>query len=140
MRPEIVSRTRKHYDGLIRAIEAEGLSVIPAISTLMDNRQACEKFFIERSEARERRRKKGEGRKQSVTDPGQLTADNRLARVSQIVSLTGVSFVGGAAVDDSAAAAGHFTRVNVPYRSLVSLGKQKIGSRREALAGPNPDD
>ncbi|HYJ47464.1 MAG TPA: cobaltochelatase subunit CobN, partial [Pyrinomonadaceae bacterium] len=46
MRPQIVSRTRKHYDALIRAIEAEGLSVLPAISTLMDNREACEKFFI----------------------------------------------------------------------------------------------
>jgi magnesium chelatase subunit H len=47
MRPQIVSNARKHYDGLIRAIEAEGLSVIPAISTLMDNREACKKFFIE---------------------------------------------------------------------------------------------
>ena len=46
MRPQIVSRTRRHYDALIRAIEAEGLSVLPAISTLMDNREACEKFFI----------------------------------------------------------------------------------------------
>ena len=33
MRPQIVSNARKHYDGLIRAIEAEGLNVIPAIST-----------------------------------------------------------------------------------------------------------
>src|ERR1041384_1243277 len=37
MRPQIVSNSRKHYDALIRAIESEGLSVIPAISTLMDN-------------------------------------------------------------------------------------------------------
>src|SRR5207253_234702 len=47
MRPQIVSNAHKHYDSLIRAIEAEGLSVIPAISTLMDNREACERFFIE---------------------------------------------------------------------------------------------
>src|SRR6266478_5081547 len=53
MRPQIVSNSRKHYDGLIRAIEAEGFSVIPAISTLMDNREACGKFFIDaRSKAR----------------------------------------------------------------------------------------
>src|SRR5262249_21635100 len=45
MRPQIVSNSRKHYDALVRAIEAEGLAVIPAISTLMDNREACEKFF-----------------------------------------------------------------------------------------------
>src|SRR6185436_14336525 len=46
MRPQIVSNARKHYDSVIRAIEAEGLSVIPAISTFMDNREACEKFFV----------------------------------------------------------------------------------------------
>src|SRR6266567_4454423 len=61
MRPQIVSDARKHYDGLIRAIEAEGLSVIPAISTLMDNREACEKFFIE---------------KQSRKDEGRWTIDD----------------------------------------------------------------
>ena len=47
MRPQIVSDARQHYDGLIRAIEDEGLSVIPAISTFMDNRDACRKFFVE---------------------------------------------------------------------------------------------
>jgi hypothetical protein len=46
MRPQIVSNARKHYNSVIRAIEAEGLSVIPAISTFMDNRQACERFFV----------------------------------------------------------------------------------------------
>src|SRR5687767_12400184 len=47
MRPQVVSKTTKHYDALIRAIESEGLSVIPALSTLMDNREASEKFFLE---------------------------------------------------------------------------------------------
>ena len=46
MRPQVVSKTTKHYDALIRAIEAEGLSVIPALSTLMDNREAVNKFFV----------------------------------------------------------------------------------------------
>ena len=46
MRPQVVSKTTKHYDALIRAIEAEGLCVIPALSTLMDNREACQKFFV----------------------------------------------------------------------------------------------
>src|SRR5687767_335418 len=31
MRPQVVSKTTKHYDALISAIEAEGLGVIPAI-------------------------------------------------------------------------------------------------------------
>jgi cobalamin biosynthesis Mg chelatase CobN len=46
MRPQVISKTTKHYDALIRAIEAEGLNVIPALSTLMDNREASEKFFL----------------------------------------------------------------------------------------------
>src|SRR5205814_3527063 len=46
MRPQVISQTTKHYDGLIHAIEAEGLSVIPALSTLMDNREAVSKFFV----------------------------------------------------------------------------------------------
>jgi hypothetical protein len=37
---------------LIRAIEAEGLSVIPALSTLMDNREACQKFFCEEEKSK----------------------------------------------------------------------------------------
>src|SRR5437588_11923016 len=68
MRPQIVSGTRKHYDGLIRAIEAEGLSVLPAISTLMDNREACGKFFVEGEGKAEGRRQKAEGRRRQAVD------------------------------------------------------------------------
>ena len=49
MRPQVISKTTKHYDALINAIESEGLSVIPAIATLMDNREAVSKFFVEES-------------------------------------------------------------------------------------------
>src|SRR5204863_2541493 len=52
MRPQVVSKTTRHYDALIRAIEAEGLSVIPALSTLMDNREAASRFFIDRNESK----------------------------------------------------------------------------------------
>ena len=131
MRPQIVSNTRKHYDGLIRAIEAEGLSVIPAISTLMDNRQACERFFVDRSETRE-------GRQRKATDNGTSTERERKPRVSQVVSLTGFSFVGGPAMNDSDAAAAYLTGLNIPYRSLVSLDTQTIDSWRESPTGLNP--
>jgi len=131
MRPQIVSNSRKHYDALIRAIEDEGLSVVPAISTLMDNREACERFFIT-----EVRGPRSEVRK--ATDNGQLTTNTRKARVSQIVSLTGFSFVGGPAMNDSEAAAEYLREVNVPYRSLVSLDAQTIESWRESFTGLNP--
>src|SRR5215204_5125971 len=50
MRPQVVSKTTKHYDALINALEGEGLCVIPAIATLMDNREAVSKFFVESAE------------------------------------------------------------------------------------------
>src|SRR6266568_4042575 len=132
MRPQIVSNARKHYDALIRAIEAEGFGVIPAISTLMDNREVCERFFVEQAET-------SEGRKQFATDHGQLTAyPDSKSRVSQIVSLTGFSFVGGPAMNDSEAASDFLRKLNIPYRSLVSLDVQTIESWRESFTGLNP--
>jgi magnesium chelatase subunit H len=122
MRPQIISNSRKHYDALIRAIEAEGLSVIPAISTLMDNREACEKFFV----------------KQVTGVRSQESKGKRTPRVSQIASLTGFSFVGGPAMNDSEAAADYLRELNVPYRSLVSLDAQTIESWRESFTGLNP--
>lgn len=117
MRPQIVSRTRKHYDGLIRAIESEGLAVLPAISTLMDNREACGKFFIDAESA---------------------VAAKPSSRVSQIVSLTGFSFVGGPAMNDSEAAARFLRDLNRPFRSAVSLDVQTVESWRASGTGLNP--
>src|SRR5207245_10023577 len=88
MRPQIVSNTRKHYDGLIRAIEAEGLSVIPAISTLMDNRQACEKFLFDRQSSDQPQESKVRTPTRKATANQQQTTDNRLLRLCQIVSPT----------------------------------------------------
>ena len=110
MRPQVISKTTKHYDALINAIEAEGLSVVPAIATLMDNRQAVSKFFVE----------------------------NEKARVSQIVSLTGFSFVGGPAMNDSAAASEFLRELNIPYRSAVSLDTQTIEAWSDSQTGLNP--
>jgi len=113
MRPQIISNTRKHYDGLIRAIEAEGLSVIPATSTLMDNREAVSKFFL-------------------------APDDGSLPRVSQVVSLTGFSFVGGPAMNDSEAAVEFLRELNIPYRSAVSLDIQTIEAWQASATGLNP--
>jgi magnesium chelatase subunit H len=123
MRPQIVSRARLHYDGLIRAIEAEGLGVVPAISTFMDNRIACQRFFVE------------EGDQQR--NPGAGAAPVR-PRVSQVVSLTGFSFVGGPAMNDSEAAVRFLRSLNRPFRSAVSLDMQTIESWDESPVGLNP--
>jgi magnesium chelatase subunit H len=76
----------------------------------MDNREAVSKFFID------------EGR----------------ARVSQITSLTGFSFVGGPAMNDSAAAAEFLRELNLPYRSAVSLDTQTIEAWTDSHTGLNP--
>jgi magnesium chelatase subunit H len=137
MRPQVVSRTTKHYDVLIRAIESEGLSVIPAISTLMDNREACQKFFVDTgpSPTSKVQSPKSEFR---TTDNGQLTTAKPHSRVSQILSLTGFSFVGGPAMNDSLAASAFLTDLNRPYRSAVSLDTQSIEVWQESLTGLNP--
>lgn len=112
MRPQVISKTTQHYDALINAIESEGLSVIPAIATLMDNREAVSKFFID----------------STGTKP----------RVNQIVSLTGFSFVGGPAMNDSAAASEFLHKLNLPYRSVVSLDTQTIEAWNDSATGLNP--
>ena len=150
MRPQVVSQTTKHYDALIRAIEAEGLSVIPALSTLMDNREAVSKFFVDDAQSEVQRPKPNVNTKAQAsktkdqrpkasaktTDKGQLTSDR--SRVSQIVSLTGFSFVGGPAMNDSEAAAEFLQELNRPYRSAVSLDTQTIDAWRESQTGLNP--
>jgi magnesium chelatase subunit H len=111
MRPQIVSRSRGHYDRLIRAIEEEGLGVVPAISTFLDNRESCRTFFVDQAGS---------------------------PRVSQIASLTGFSFVGGPAMHDSRAAMEFLEGLNAPLRSLVSLDVQTVENWESGRLGLNP--
>ena len=124
MRPQIVSGARGAYDGLIRAVEAEGLAVLPVISTFMDNRAACAQFFLAAA---------GKGRGQQEEE-----VHTAAARVSQIVSLTGFSFVGGPAMNDSEAAVEFLRALNRPFRSAVSLDVQTVEQWRASLTGLNP--
>jgi magnesium chelatase subunit H len=149
MRPQIISDSRRHYDGLIRAIEEEGLSVIPAISTFMDNRDACAKFFVEEAKPKpaSRRRVAPWAPLDDAHSPGEPAKGARggrplhdlkgKSRVSQIVSLTGFSFVGGPAMNDSQAAAEFLNQLNVPFRSMVSLDVQTIEHWRQNKLGLN---
>ena len=155
MRTHVVSGTRRHYDELIRAVEAEGLAVLPVISTFMDNREACEQFFVEEAGKKDdgrrvRSRKVGRSKesagddedadlRQPSSDVRQtLPTSPRSARVSQIVSLTGFSFVGGPAMNDSEAAVAFLGGLNRPLRSAVSLDTQTIEAWRDSLTGLNP--
>ncbi|HYE13750.1 MAG TPA: cobaltochelatase subunit CobN, partial [Pyrinomonadaceae bacterium] len=125
MRTHVVSDSRRHYDALIRAVEREGLTVLPVISTFMDNRDACEQFFVEAAGGRDDERAAVErGAKRS--------------RVSQIVSLTGFSFVGGPAMNDSEAAVNFLRGLNRPLRSAVSLDTQTVEAWQDSWTGLNP--
>ncbi len=130
MRTHIVSGTRRHYDGLIRAIEDEGLAVLPVISTFMDNREACARFFAEGV---------AEGKKKKVElKESEAEGQPMKSRVSQIVSLTGFSFVGGPAMNDSEAAVEFLRGLNRPFRSAVSLDVQTVEAWRDSPTGLNP--
>jgi len=76
-----------HYDGVISALEAKGLKVVPAFANGLDARPAIERFFMA---------------------AGRPTVD-------AVVSLTGFSLVGGPAYNDSDAAQAILNRLDVPY-------------------------
>ncbi|HEX3561056.1 MAG TPA: cobaltochelatase subunit CobN [Pyrinomonadaceae bacterium] len=137
MRTNVVSGTRKHYDGLIRAVEREGLAPLPVISTFMDNRDACSRFFVEEEMGG---RRDGEKGTQAGMHPDALSSHLQVSnsRVSQIVSLTGFSFVGGPAMNDSEAAVEFLRGLNRPLRSSVSLDVQTVEAWRDSWTGLNP--
>ncbi|HWN99919.1 MAG TPA: cobaltochelatase subunit CobN [Blastocatellia bacterium] len=151
MRPQIVSDSRRHYDCLIRAIEAEGLSVLPVLSTLMDNRESCRQFFVAGSAAvpaaTRNKPRRGSAAIPAATRnnprPGSAAvpaaSNHKLSpTVSQVVSLTGFSFVGGPAMNDSEAAVAFLSELNVPLRSLISLDVQTIENWSGSRLGLNP--
>jgi magnesium chelatase subunit H len=142
MRTNVVSGTRRHYDALVRAVEREGLAALPVISTFMDNRDACTRFFVEENQ---KPRVRGQGA--GGTGKGEVapTSSSPLPlppapypRISQLVSLTGFSFVGGPAMNDSEAAVEFLKGLNVPLRSAVSLDVQTVEAWRDSWTGLNP--
>lgn len=87
-----------HYDGVIQAIEARGLNVVPAFASGLDSRPAIEQFFMK---------------------------DGR-ATVDAVISLTGFSLVGGPAYNDAKAAEDMLARLDVPYIAAHPLEFQTL--------------
>ncbi|MBV9076154.1 MAG: cobaltochelatase subunit CobN, partial [Methylobacteriaceae bacterium] len=87
MRAYVLAGNTAHYEGVIGALEAKGLRVIPAFSSGLDQRPAIARFF-ERDGA---------------------------PAVDAVVSLTGFSLVGGPAYNDARAAEEVLARLDVPY-------------------------
>ncbi|WP_428390245.1 magnesium chelatase subunit H [Lichenicoccus sp.] len=98
MRSYVLAGNAAHYDGVIAAMEARGLRVIPAFASGLDQRPAIEAYFM---------------------------ADGA-ASVDAVVSLTGFSLVGGPAYNDANAAQDMLGRLDVPYLAAHPLEFQTI--------------
>ena len=93
-----ISGNAKHYDGVIAALEAQGLRVVPAFASGLDARPAIEAYFMR----------------------------DGVASVDAVVSLTGFSLVGGPAYNDSRAAEDLLAKLDVPYVTAHPLEFQSI--------------
>jgi magnesium chelatase subunit H len=87
LRSYLLSGNAGHYDGVVAAMEAKGLQVVPVFAAGLDSRPAIEKYFIK----------------------------DGLTTVDAVVSLTGFSLVGGPAYNDAKAAEEVLAKLNVPY-------------------------
>jgi magnesium chelatase subunit H len=87
LRSYLISGNARHYDGVIEALEARGLRVIPAFASGLDARPAIERFFMAAG----------------------------VPVVHAVISLTGFSLVGGPAYNDSHAAETILAALDVPY-------------------------
>ncbi len=98
MRSYLLAGNAAHYDGVINALEARGLRVVPAFATGLDARPAVERFFIR---------------------DGRPTVD-------VVLSLTGFSLVGGPAYNDAVAAEELLARLDVPYMAAHPVEFQTL--------------
>jgi magnesium chelatase subunit H len=110
MRSYVLAGNAGHYDGVISALEARGLRVIPAFATGLDARPAIEKFFLE---------------------DGHPTID-------AMVSLMGFSLVGGPAYNDAKAAEEILVKLDVPYIAAHPVEFQTLEQWRESDRGLLP--
>ena len=110
MRSYILAENTAHYDGVIAALEAQGLTPVPAFAAGLDARPAVERFFM---------------------------SDGR-ASVDAVVSLTGFSLVGGPAYNDSAAAEAALAELDVPYLSAFAVEFQSLERWEAGTQGLSP--
>ncbi len=110
-RSYLLAGNTAHYDAVIRALEARGLSVVPAFASALDARPAIDRFMRDRA--------------------GRATVD-------ALVSLTGFSLVGGPAYNDAEAAQAVLAALDVPYFSLQTLEFQTLAEWEGDPRGLNP--
>jgi magnesium chelatase subunit H len=108
LRSYVLAKDAAHYDGVIAAMEARGLDVIPAFAGGLDGRPAIEALFMK----------------------------DGVAMVDAVVNLTGFSLVGGPAYNDTAAAEAVLTALDRPYIAAHPVEFQTLqawGANRQGL-------
>jgi magnesium chelatase subunit H len=110
MRSYLLAGNAAHYDGVIAALEAQGLRVIPAFATGLDARPAVERFFMQ--------------------------GDKPI--VDAVVSLTGFSLVGGPAYNDAKAAEDTLAKLDVPYVAVMPVEFQTLDQWEQSERGLLP--
>jgi magnesium chelatase subunit H len=108
LRSYVLAKDAAHYDGVIAALEAAGLNVIPAFAGGLDGRPAIEALFMK----------------------------DGVATVDAVINLTGFSLVGGPAYNDTAAAEAMLTRLDRPYIAAHPVEFQTLqawGANRQGL-------
>jgi magnesium chelatase subunit H len=110
LRSYLLAGNTAHYDGVVRAIQAKGLTPVPAFAVGLDARPAVEAYF------------KKDGR----------------PTVDAVVSLTGFSLVGGPAYNDAQAAEELLAGLNVPYVAAHPLEFQTLADWGDSDRGLMP--
>lgn len=110
LRSYVLANDTAHYDGVIAALEAKGLRVVPVFASGLDARPAIEKF---------------------------LTKDGK-PLVDALVSLTAFSLVGGPAYNDSAAAEEFLAKLDIPCIAALPLEFQSLERWAESNTGITP--
>ena len=110
MRSYVLAGNTAHYDGVIAALEARGLAVVPAFASGLDNRPAIDAFF------------RRDGR----------------PSIDALVSLTGFSLVGGPAYNDAASAQALLAELDVPYLAAHALEFQTLEQWEASDRGLSP--
>ncbi|MFC3148003.1 magnesium chelatase subunit H [Piscinibacterium candidicorallinum] len=99
MRSYLLAGNTAHYDGVIAALEARGLQVVPAFASGLDARPAIESYFHA---------------------PGQAPS------IDALVSLTGFSLIGGPAYNDAKTAEQVLAALDVPYLAVTPVEFQSL--------------
>ena len=110
LRAYILSGDTGHYDGVIAALEARGLRVVPAFASGLDNRGAVRRFFT----------------------------DGERPTIDALVCLTGFSLVGGPAYNDAAAAEAMLADLDVPCVQAQAVEFQTVEDWRSSDTGLSP--